>query len=103
MANNNDGGADMRCPDCDCFDYGDVVEHKMNTNIFGVVVGFMGSLVGIQVSPSLAVLWFQEFTLRHIDEDEYHEPPAREVEPKDNVVRMADYKLTANSKTKGAA
>jgi hypothetical protein len=95
----------MACDNCDCFDYGDVVEHKMNTDIFGVVVGFMGSLVGIQVSSSLAVLWFQEFTLGHIGDDEYHDPEGKE-EPvaRDNVVDFTKAKaLRANTKTKGAA
>ena len=101
MANNNE----TRCPDCDCFDYGDIVEHKMNTDVFGVVVGFMGSLVGVQVSPSLAVLWFQEFTLRHVDADEYHEPEGKEepVASADIIDFTKARDLRANTKTKGVA
>ena len=99
MTNTNETSA--RCDGCDCFRYGDVVEHRMNTNVFGVVVGFMGSLVGIQVSPSLDVLWFHEWTLRLLDDDDEYEPPA--AQEADNVVNIADYKLTAASKTRGAA
>lgn len=39
--------------------------------------------------------------LEFANDDEYHEPPERA--EKDNVVNMADYKLTATSKTKGVA
>ncbi len=91
-----------RCADCDCIHEGDVVEHKMNTNVFGIVIGFQGSLVGLRISPSLAVIWFHEWELRHLDDD--GEPVGgAEADLPDNVVSMADYKLTAATKTRGAA
>lgn len=69
----------------------DVVEHIMNTNVFGVVIGFQGSLVGIRVSPSLATLWFHEWELRHMNDDGEPVPDGgqEEVEPEDNVINLA--------------
>jgi len=93
----NDG---ERCDGCNCIGYEDVVEHKMNTNIFGIVVGFQGSLIGIRVSPSLDLLWFHEWELQHIGDDDYTPPVEDEA---DNIVNLADYRLKANSKTKGVA
>ena len=91
--------------DDDNLNMGDVAEHKMNTDVFGIVVGFMGSFVGLRVSPSLDVLWFHEFELRPLEDDEYT-PPAKEapVARTDNVIAFTKaQKLRANSKTKGAA
>lgn len=84
--------------DDDMIHIGDVVEHRMNTNVFGVVIGHMGSLVGIRISPSLAVLWFHEWELRHTEDDGYDEPPAAD---QDNVIDFTRAKeLRANTKTK---
>ncbi len=75
----------MSCPDCGGLDVGDVVEHKMNTNVIGIVIGFMGSLAVIRTSPTLEVLSFHEWELRAIADDET--PPAKAEEPPtDNVV-----------------
>lgn len=88
----------------DDFGMGDVVEHKMNTKVFGIVIGFMGSLVGIRVSPSLNVLWFHEWELRLAENEEY-EPPVGDEEPGDsNVVDFTKAReLRANTPTKGVA
>lgn len=86
---------------CDCIHVGDVVEHKMNTNVFGIVVGFMGSLVGIQVAPTLEVLWFQEWTLRVVDDERYDGGDGE-----DNVVPVdftKKVRLDKKTKTRGAA
>lgn len=81
---------------------GDVVEHIMNDDMFGVVIGHMGSLIGIRTSPSLNLLWFHEWELRLLGDDEYHGGSKEEVP--DNVVdftkAVADLK---KAKTKGAA
>lgn len=82
------------------FEYGDVVEHRMNTNVFGVVVGFQGSLVGVRVSPSLAVLWFHEFELQPEGIDDY-EPD--EPQQADNVIDFTRAVDLRRAKTKGAA
>lgn len=97
MRNEND----ERCTDCDCIDVGDVVEHIMNTNVFGVVLGFQGSLVQIRVAPSLATMQFHEWELRLLDDDdEYHEPDeGAEVPAGSSVVPF----LTAKTKTMGVA
>jgi len=90
--------------DDDNLSMGDVAEHKMNTSVFGIVVGFMGSFVGLRVSPSLDALWFHEFELRPLEDDEYT-PPAKEApaaKADDNVIDFTKAReLRANSKTKG--
>ena len=91
-----------RCADCDCIDIGDVVEHRMNTNVFGVVLGFEGSLVHLRLSPSLARAAFHEWELRLLDDDdEFDEPEGGESLPEDSNV--VPFTLTAATKTKGAA
>lgn len=96
--------SDSACSDCECIGVGDVVEHIMNTNVFGVVLGFMGSLVGIRVSPSLAIMWFHEWELRHLDGDEYDEPTGEAVPVADNVIDFTRAReLRGNTPTKGAA
>lgn len=90
-------------PDCDCIHEGDVAEHIMNPDVFGVVIGFMGSLVGLRVSPSLNVLWFHGFELRPVSDGE-PEPEPDEPAEADNVIDFTRVKeLRANTKTKGAA
>lgn len=94
----------MSCPDCDCIGIGDVVEHKMNTDVFGIVIGFSGSLIYIRVSPSLAVLSFQEWELQIVEEDDV--PPKAEEPISDNVIKVnftKGAKLRSGSKTEGAA
>lgn len=90
--------------DCDCIGIGDVVEHKMNTNVFGIVIGFAGSVVYLRVSPSLATLAFHEWELRPMDDDGEPEPDGG-LEA-DNVVPVdftRGVKLTKNTKTNVAA
>jgi hypothetical protein len=94
----------MPKPDEDFIGIGDVVEHKMNTNVFGIVIGFAGSVVYLRLSPRLRVASFHEWELRLLDDDGGPEPdePARA----DNVVPVdftRGVKLTKNTKTKGAA
>lgn len=92
----------MSKPDEDFIGIGDVVEHKMNTNVFGIVIGFAGSVVYLRASPSLATLAFHEWELRLMDDD--GEPEPDEPAENDNVVNFTRAKeLRANTKTKGAA
>ncbi|MFU0504158.1 hypothetical protein [Pseudaminobacter sp. NGMCC 1.201702] len=90
--------------DDDFIGIGDVVEHRMNTDVFGVVIGFEGSLLHVRLSPSLVVAKFHEFELRMVEDDEY-EPEPKEAEPS-NVIKV-DFtkrvKLDKNTKTGGAA
>lgn len=92
----------MPKPEEDFIGIGDVVEHKMNTNVFGIVIGFAGSVVYLRVSPSLATLAFHEWELRLMYDD--GEPEPDEPDEADNVVNFTRAKeLRANTKTKGAA
>ena len=102
MSSENDRDRNDRCADCDCIDIGDVVEHRMNTNVFGVVLGFEGSLVHLRLSPSLARAAFHHWELRFLDDDdEFDEPEGGESLPEDSNV--VPFVLTAATKTKGAA
>lgn len=78
----------MSCPDCGGLDVGDVVEHKMNTDVVGIVIGFMGSLVCLRVSPTLEIMSFHEWELRLVADEET--PPAK-IEPTGVVINFADY------------
>jgi hypothetical protein len=95
----------MSCPHCDCIELGDVVEHRMNTNVFGIVIGFSGSLVLIRASPSLEVLQFHEWELDAVGDDE---PTVTATEDDEtNVIRGVDFtksgRLTPETTTEGAA
>lgn len=93
----------MACEDCGAPQEGDVVEHIMNTNVFGVVIGFMGSLVGIRTSPDLNLLWFHSWELRLVEDEEYHGDGGAEAES-DNVIDFTKAReLRRNTKTKGVA
>jgi len=92
------------CNDCDCIHIGDVVEHKMNTSVFGIVIGFAGSLVAVRVSPSLATLWFHEYELRKVDDsDEYDDGGKEELPTKDNVIDFIKAVDLRKAKAKGSA
>jgi hypothetical protein len=96
----------MSCPDCDCIEIGDVVEHKMNTSVFGIVIGFMGSIVIIRVSPTLDVLQFHEWELQVVDDDEIPPPQSAEQPVPDNVIQVDFTKkrrLRPDTTTEGAA
>jgi hypothetical protein len=79
----------------------DHVEHKLNTNVFGIVIGLAGSLRYVRISPSLAVLPFHEWELRLIGKAT---PPATKEELPTNVVDFTKAKeLRKDTKTEGAA
>lgn len=84
---------------------GDVVEHKMNTNVFGIVIGFAGSVVYLRLSPSLQVASFHEWELRLMEDDgEPLDDKEVPVPVADNVVDFTKAKaLRANTKTRGVA
>ncbi|KIQ05059.1 hypothetical protein RU07_02350 [Agrobacterium tumefaciens] len=94
----------MSCECCDYIRIGDIVEHKMNTNVFGIVIAEAGSIRSIRTSPTLAVMNFHEWELRHVASGE-PEPPAKE-DDETNVVRVDFNKgqvLTAETPTEGVA
>ncbi|NZD50501.1 hypothetical protein [Rhizobium leguminosarum] len=91
---------------CDCIHFGDVVEHKMNTSVFGIVIGLAGSLIYIRVSPSLATLSFHEWELQHVEDDDVPPPTAKKapVAEDDNVIDFTkERKLRKTTTTRGAA
>lgn len=77
----------MSCADCGSIELGDTVEHKMNTDVFGIVIGFSGSLVLIRVCRTLATLQFHEWELNVVDDDTVP-PQAAEQPVADNVIRL---------------
>jgi len=92
------------CENCDCIREGDVVEHRMNTNVFGIVIGYSGSLVSIRVSPSLTTLHFHEWELRKVEGDEYDGGETAEAQPiNDNVIDFTKAVDLRKAKAKGAA
>ncbi|MBB4235089.1 hypothetical protein [Rhizobium esperanzae] len=96
---------------CDCiaFDEGDWVESKLNTDVFGIVVG--GSDFGrhyhVQIAGSLEIRMMFAVTLRHmaVQGDEppvggKQKPPAEA----DNVIDFTkERKLRKTTTTEGAA
>jgi hypothetical protein len=97
----------MSCPDCDCIELGDVVEHKMNTNVFGIVIGFMGTIVLVRVAPTLEVLQFHEWELDLVDDDDVPTPPVATKQAVDDNVVQVDFTkrriFTPGTPTEGAA
>lgn len=88
----------MANDDATSWSIGDWVEHRANTNVFGIVIGFEGSLAIVRLSSSLAVMRFHEFELQAMDAGDEIEPES------DNVIDFTKERaLRANSKTEGAA
>lgn len=94
------------CAECDCIHEGDWVESKLNTDVFGIVIGGSGSHLQVQLSPSLAIHAFHIETLRRMDFNDETDPGGREDLPDDddNVIDFTKARdLRASTKTKGAA
>jgi hypothetical protein len=84
---------------------GDIVEHKMNTAVFGIVIGLAGSLVYVRTSPTLAILSFHEWELQMAEKVAPPDDKLKQPTP-DNVIRVDFTKgrsLTKDTKTEGAA
>lgn len=87
---------------CECggFHEGDWVECKLNTDLFGIVVGDsdFGRIINVQLAGSLEYRQFFAVTLRHAERDT---PPAKADEPQadDNVVYV---NFTQNQDLRGA-
>lgn len=83
---------------------GDWVQHKANTNVFGVVIGFEGSLIAVRLSPSLAVAEFHEFELEELEDVADDPEPEEAPEGGDNIINFTEARaLRAGTKTRGAA
>lgn len=86
--------------ECTCIVEGDWVESKLNTNVFGIVIGCSGAQIYVQLAGTLAVQAFHEATLRRIDgDDNYPGDGAKS----DNVIDFTRAKDLRNAKAKGAA
>lgn len=90
------------------FNYGDWVECKLNTNVFGIVVDWDAHFIKfyVQLAGSLDVEEFDGVTLRKIDvDDDYEEPTPYDPEKGGaEVINFTEAKaLRANTKTKGVA
>lgn len=82
---------------------GDFVEHRANPDVYGVVIGFEGSLVIIRLSPSLATVRYHEYELRAIDDDEYDGPDDVAAE-RGNVINFTKaVELRRDTRTEGVA
>lgn len=96
-------------PDCDCIHEGDLVAHKDNMMIWGRVLGFEGSVATIRrqhPDPKVGACWREQYHVYELEriDDEYDGPDGgEEVEQEDNVVPFPGRRLTATTKTKGAA
>lgn len=93
--------------DCGCqLDYGDFVEHKLNTNVIGMVVGRSGSILHVRLSPSLAMANYHDCELRLAEGDEYEPPTGARSDGGggDNVVDFTKAReLRKDTPTKGVA
>lgn len=94
---------------CDCtyFDEGDWVESRLNSDIFGIVVGQsnFGQFYTVQIAGSLALQTFSAVTLRHMDVQEDEPGGAKETPPTEesNVINFTKARDLRTAKTKGAA
>ncbi|GHC61321.1 hypothetical protein [Limoniibacter endophyticus] len=80
---------------------GDVVEHRMNTDVFGIVIGLSGSLVYVRLSPTLQAAVFHAWELDLAEDDEYE--PTGDGENVIPVDFTTGVRLDKNTKTRGVA
>jgi hypothetical protein len=92
--------------DCEFFDRGDWVESRLNTDVFGIVVGEgdFGNVYYVQLAGSLEIKAFHGVTLQHMDGELDEGGGLKEPVPEnDNVVNFTRAKDLRDAKTKGAA
>ncbi|MBX5010852.1 hypothetical protein HJB67_12895 [Rhizobium lentis] len=81
---------DNHC-DCTVFDEGDWVESKLNSNVFGIVVGEgdFGRYYNVQLAGSMEIKPFYAVTLRHMAVQQDEPPtPAKSEEKPSNVIAV---------------
>lgn len=101
----------MTDDDIATFGYGEWVEFKLNTNVFGIVVGSdcLGLKYDVQLSPSGCIHSFFGETLRSLGFGDDDELPPRDEESvpdatADNVIDFTKARtLRAETKTRGVA
>ncbi|OKP79805.1 hypothetical protein BTE77_06865 [Ensifer adhaerens] len=98
----------MSAPVCDCtfFEEGDWVESRLNSDVFGIIVGQnnFGQFYTVQLAGSMKIETFYAVTLRHMtdfDDDGGDKEPAPTDESK--VIDFTRERDLRNAKTKGAA
>lgn len=97
--------ADNNC-DCDCFDEGDWVECKLNTDFFGIVIGEsdFGRFYTVQLAGSMEPKLFYAVTLRHMDQPATGGGGAKLPIDDSNVVDFTkERELRKDTTTRGAA
>lgn len=97
-------------PICECtyFEEGDWVESRLNSDVFGIIVGQsnFGQFYTVQLAGSMKIETFYAVTLRHMDE--LDEPPLTNSEVPtgsgENVINFTVARdLRKSTTTKGAA
>lgn len=95
---------------CDCveFEEGDWVESKLNSNIFGIVVGEadFGRYYQVQLAGTMEIKPFHAVTIQHMGVHEDGPPTAAKQPVADNVIPVDFTKrrtMTRKTKTEGAA
>ncbi len=77
---------------CNCgfFHEGDWVECKLNTDLFGIVVGDSdyGRFINVQLAVTLEIKRFHVMTLQHMEDDTAPTPKTDAEEPETNVVHV---------------
>lgn len=98
-------GDDTRCPDCGepLLHEGGFAHHVLNPEVFGIVVGFSGSLVFLRLAD-MTTASFQEYEVVAYDPDDA-DPGAKE-EPPVASADIIDFTKAADlrrAKMRGAA
>ncbi|MBY3263834.1 hypothetical protein HFO15_19600 [Rhizobium laguerreae] len=94
--------------DCEYFSEGDWVESKLNSNVFGIVVGEsdFGRYYHVQLADTLEIRAMYGVTIRHMDVQDDEPPVAAKQPVADNVIQVDFTKrrpLKPNTTTEGAA
>lgn len=89
----------------DDFQYGDWVESKLNTDVFGIVIGgdMHGLIYTVQLAGSNAVVALHGVTLRRIDDADETPQDGDDLITADNVIDFTKARDLRNANPKGAA
>ncbi|MEY9198722.1 hypothetical protein ABIA16_003838 [Sinorhizobium fredii] len=100
---------DIDACECTYFEEGDWVESRLNSDVFGIIVGQnnFGQFYTVQLAGSLKVETFFAVTLRHMEVQEDEGGGAKQKPPtEDNVIKVDFTKpraLRPSDDTEGAA
>ena len=102
----NGSGEDGDGMGFDFIEEGDWVEHKLNPQIFGIVIGTSGLFMTVQIVGSLAIQAFHEATLRYAPwlDPEFGDEKSPESTDESNVIDFTKAReVQRDTKTEGAA